>query len=364
MKFSYIPKQLTSEELHAYEKYVSDAYSNADVAHTLRKELYIATSNFTPEQFFPFRETYLRWYSTIAWKRLRSLDVFELQHVLQHTFFLAILQEQKILDKLVSWLAINTSPYSDRGVVYDKMIRDTILSSQEVVYMENGKPFTIEKLVQEVIALDNKDSLAQAEYFSKFEKRIALELKKSYFNDRDINAIVLTLIGLLKTFIAIEKENIHSMVLLLESPERFFETLHSLNKEERAEALGIPPEEKPTESQVEMPTQSEKSAEIPQVETVAVDFPQELGLHKHDFALWILEEDTLALLLSWMKSFGSADIAHAALATELKQNLPQELDDETATMLLQVDTFLRNNNFGSKKDMVYFNEETGTFSWS
>ena len=38
------------------------------------------------------------------------------------------------------------------------------------------------------------------------------------------------------------------MVLLLESPERFFETLHSLNKEERAEALGIPPEEKPTES--------------------------------------------------------------------------------------------------------------------
>ncbi len=362
MKFSYIPKQLNQEELQAYEEYVTDAFHDADGLPALRRELYLGMINHTPEQIFAYKDTYVRWYAKLAWRRLHLLDMYEMRHVLENTFLIAILEEERIMNRLAYWLMQNTTGALEMGIVYNNMFREPILASKEILYMENNTPFTVADLFRQITMLENKDSLEQAEYFTKVGKRWSDNLAGTFYDFVDVSEIVPKLVGTLKTLNVVDERSAHAMSTLLVKPERFFRIIDSASEEGIAKALGVDmTPDTAGLSEIEIPT---KNTEIPEVETVSTDFSQELALHKHDFPIWILEEKTLQLLLSWMKSFGSADIAHAALATELKHNLPKELDDETATMLLQVDTFLRNNNFGSKKDMVYFNEETGTFSWS
>ncbi|PIT86760.1 MAG: hypothetical protein COU33_01305 [Candidatus Magasanikbacteria bacterium CG10_big_fil_rev_8_21_14_0_10_43_6] len=93
-------------------------------------------------------------------------------------------------------------------------------------------------------------------------------------------------------------------------------------------------------------------------------FPEQLAEHTGDLANWIGLTSSLQALLEWLRTFASQEAGHAALITLLQQHVPDIAEDTTtATALLQIDGFLKQQGFPGK-DIVFFDEQEGVFKLS
>jgi hypothetical protein len=108
----------------------------------------------------------------------------------------------------------------------------------------------------------------------------------------------------------------------------------------------------------------QKEAQQELLQRKRMSFPDQLAEHSGEIATWIDQTASLQALLSWLKTFESKQKARDAFVLLLQKHISDISEDmETASALIQIDGFLKQQGF-TGKDLLFFDEQEGVFKFS
>jgi hypothetical protein len=130
------------------------------------RQLHDLLISTTPTQLYGLRQSYFKWYASLSWDLLYTIDKKNVFSILDKTFVCAVKEDIAVWKKCITYLHLNTLDQNDMQSVYNT-IRETLLHSKQVVCVVRGQELTLEGFFDSLLRYEEvEDGLELAQFLA------------------------------------------------------------------------------------------------------------------------------------------------------------------------------------------------------
>jgi len=228
-------KKLNEQEKTNLQKEFDVLFSNAEGREQLLGELKNIMETCSYEEIYNFSDTYTKWYSLVAWKKMRSLKFEDFLFTLERTLFFGILLGEDVWEILASYLHNKSLDEKDVQMKYEQ-IQNVVFNSREIIFIrDNDISYRVSDFVIEIKKINSgQDNLLLASVVSNLSDFTKKRLDSLLFDDEKINDYLAVFKSTVDFLIGVDKSTIWYMIDAITYPaqyeDQFGEFLDNQNK--------------------------------------------------------------------------------------------------------------------------------------
>lgn len=286
-----------------------------------------AFRNLTPADDWSLRLDYLRWYTLLMWRRLRSATRVQVSEIaFPRQLMMALLLDYDPIVELMNY--IDGNPFDkESAATFYQTLQEKTLASNAVIGIQKNQPVTLSQIAQRIVLLNQQDdSLKRTEFFAELQEILYTKNDASAYSSADPEEATSRLIDTVQFLLGVKPDKIYSTVRVsLHADE--YEQILAFNERGTATVATSETKEEP------VPAPETPDPEILEALQPVSTRPTYTELKN------IIEEDVLKLGLT-------DPIARAEAVAERLTNLAEYYKDEKI------------------RELYYYNEEDGKFYWN